>query len=121
MIKISTYFRKPFAEREDDELFQIDTKPVSNKNEAKKTRKISYEPKCFNMLKSHSEVPDPISKRNHVKPPGAKSHPLVAKKRLEKEIKKSMNLLNKQKKRKTKTETPFETKEDIWNVEGILY
>ncbi|XP_043513624.1 ribosome biogenesis protein NOP53-like [Frieseomelitta varia] len=56
-----------FAARENSELFVISaTRPVLSKKQRRELLK-SKEPKCFSILKPHTAVPDPISKRNRVR------------------------------------------------------
>lgn len=63
----------------DDELFQEETKPgkvVASVREQKKLR--AQKPaKCFISLENNSKVEDPIRKRNRVKTPYERKHPLT--------------------------------------------
>ncbi|PSN36118.1 Uncharacterized protein C0J52_17203 [Blattella germanica] len=71
---------KPFADRQDDELFEIDT--VGHKEElvsTKRTKKKLKPIKCFSILENQSAVPDPITKRNRVRTAEERKHPLVKK------------------------------------------
>lgn len=63
-------FRAPFTDREDHELFTIDTAPdeknLEKYEDLKKERRhaiLSRAPRCFQVLQPDSKVPDPISKR----------------------------------------------------------
>nr|XP_018900303.1 PREDICTED: uncharacterized protein CG1785 [Bemisia tabaci] len=61
---------KPFSERTDDELFQVDTAPAKKSvplSVAEKKRKAFLPPKCFEILEPDSAVSDPITKRNRVR------------------------------------------------------
>lgn len=56
-----------FASRDNSELFVISTTtPVLSKKQRRELLK-SKEPRCFSILKPHTAVPDPISKRNRVR------------------------------------------------------
>lgn len=56
-----------FATRDNSELFVVSTTtPVLSKKQRRELLK-SKEPRCFSILKPHTAVPDPISKRNHVR------------------------------------------------------
>lgn len=62
----------------DDELFQDDKKPtkVTSVREERKLR--AQKPsKCYVSLENTSKVEDPISKRNHVRTPYERKHPLT--------------------------------------------
>ncbi|XP_069694674.1 ribosome biogenesis protein NOP53 [Periplaneta americana] len=74
---------KPFAERHDDELFQIDTEANANYElkEVSSGKKSQKPVKCFEILELRSAVPDPITKRNRVRTPEERKHP--ARKRIE--------------------------------------
>lgn len=56
-----------FAARKNSDLFIVSTtRPVLSKKQRRELLK-SKEPRCFNILKPHTAVPDPISKRNRVR------------------------------------------------------
>lgn len=71
----------PFSERSDTELFAVDKIPeVEKVLSTKQQRRIALkakEPVCFAILKPHSAVPDPISKRNRVKTPEERKNPIT--------------------------------------------
>jgi hypothetical protein len=58
-------FRTPFADRKDDELFQIDREPDGQQADLLIGRgKKPLKPiRCFAILEERSAVPDPIKKR----------------------------------------------------------
>ncbi|KAK1123760.1 hypothetical protein K0M31_008455 [Melipona bicolor] len=56
-----------FAARKNSDLFVVSTtEPMLSKKQRRELLK-SKEPRCFSILKPHTAVPDPISKRNRVK------------------------------------------------------
>lgn len=60
----------PFSERVDSELFIIDKSENITNTFSKQAARLALknkEPKCFASLKPHTQVPDPICKRNHVR------------------------------------------------------
>jgi len=60
----------PFSERTDTQLFINDKTDVTGNVISKRAARLALknkEPRCFASLKSHTCVPDPISKRNRVK------------------------------------------------------
>ncbi|PNF33861.1 hypothetical protein B7P43_G07683 [Cryptotermes secundus] len=84
----------PFADRKDDELFQIDREPDGQQahhfiGRAKKPLKPV---KCFAILEERSAVPDPIKKRNRVRTPEERKH--LLRKKIE-EDRKERGILNK--------------------------
>ncbi|KAF5289470.1 hypothetical protein FQR65_LT11843 [Abscondita terminalis] len=76
---------KPVADKADDELFLIDHVPATKAKKVitskQKRRMILREsiPKCYSILQPHTEVPDPLGKRNPVKTQH-KSEPVLKKK-----------------------------------------
>lgn len=69
-----------FAVREDSQLFEVST--TSEILPKKKRRELlkSKEPRCFDILKPHTAVPDPITKRNRVRTKEERKNALVVKK-----------------------------------------
>lgn len=69
----------PFSERPDSQLFSIDKNRdetlLITKAERRAQLKLK-EPRCFAILKPHTAIPDPISKRNRVKTPEERKHPI---------------------------------------------
>ncbi|XP_011874083.1 PREDICTED: uncharacterized protein CG1785 [Vollenhovia emeryi] len=60
----------PFSERADAQLFIIDKTDAAGSVISKRAARLALknkEPKCFASLKPHTNVPDPISKRNRVR------------------------------------------------------
>ncbi|XP_015190544.1 PREDICTED: uncharacterized protein LOC107074041 [Polistes dominula] len=120
----------PVSQKSDKDLFVIDKgiatkdiKPVD-----KKQRRLALknaEPKCFSMLKPHSLVPDPIVKRNRVRTPEERKHPILRRKELERKTKGILKLKEKQAKqdraladlKRANRPKRDEFKEDIWNKE----
>lgn len=69
-----------FSNRENDDLFVISTKPeVLSKKERRELLR-SKEPRCFNVLKPQSSVPDPIAKRNRVRTKEERKNPILVEK-----------------------------------------
>ncbi|GLG99286.1 Ribosome biogenesis protein NOP53 [Gryllus bimaculatus] len=75
-----------FTTVEDDKLFYVDTSlnseegvksKAERKLEAKK--KLKGVPKCFEALVPHTSVPDPVIKRNRVRTPEERKHPIKKK------------------------------------------
>ncbi|XP_076652703.1 ribosome biogenesis protein NOP53 [Halictus rubicundus] len=69
-----------FSNRENDDLFVISTKPEVLSKKARRELLQSKEPRCFNVLKPHSSVPDPIAKRNRVRTKEERKNPILLKK-----------------------------------------
>ncbi|KAM0736757.1 Ribosome biogenesis protein NOP53 [Formica fusca] len=97
----------PFSKRVDSQLFVVDKSEIITNASSKQAARLALknkEPKCFASLKPHTQVPDPISKRNHVRL------------RKKKEVLKDKTL--------TKTATNYikkkESKGDIWAVTNVL-
>lgn len=97
----------PFSERVNSQLFVVDKSEIIRNVSSKQAARLALknkEPKCFASLKPHTEVPDPISKRNHVKL------------RTKKEVLKNRTL--------TRTATDClkkeEIKSDVWTVTNLL-
>ncbi|XP_043791706.1 ribosome biogenesis protein NOP53 [Apis laboriosa] len=79
-----------FAIHKDSELFSISTAPeILSKQKRREILKLK-EPRCFNILKPHTAVPDPITKRNRVRTKDERKNALVLKKEA---IRKSQNIL----------------------------
>ncbi|GLV31885.1 uncharacterized protein CBL_07645 [Carabus blaptoides fortunei] len=59
-----------FEKKSDQELFQIDTKPLDAaqlSSKEKRRQRLDAPPRCFSMLQPFTKVPDPIVKRNRVR------------------------------------------------------
>lgn len=79
-----------FAIHKDSELFSISIAPeIFSKQKRRELLKLK-EPRCFNILKPHTAVPDPITKRNRVRTKDERKNALVLKKEA---IRKSQNIL----------------------------
>ncbi|KAL1122102.1 hypothetical protein AAG570_003508 [Ranatra chinensis] len=66
----------PFENKKDEELFFVDTKPLSE-NELLSRKERSLRPlKCLEILKSTSSVQDPVIKRNRVRTREERRHPI---------------------------------------------
>ncbi|KAK3922937.1 Ribosome biogenesis protein NOP53 [Frankliniella fusca] len=91
-----------FEDRQDHELFTVDTNPdqkglVTYEDWKKEHRSeiLKQPPRCYQALLPDSKVPDPISKRNRIRTAEERKHPLLKKKeaeRLEKGILKAKEL-----------------------------
>ncbi|XP_034184759.1 ribosome biogenesis protein NOP53 [Osmia lignaria lignaria] len=57
----------PFSTRQDSELFIVSTEPEVLPKRTRREILKSKEPRCFNILKPHTAVQDPIRKRNRVR------------------------------------------------------
>nr|XP_033329970.1 ribosome biogenesis protein NOP53 [Megalopta genalis] len=68
-----------FSNRKNSDLFVISTKPEILPKKARRELLQSKEARCFNALKSHSAVPDPIAKRNRVRTKEERKDPRVLK------------------------------------------
>ncbi|XP_076757385.1 ribosome biogenesis protein NOP53 [Xylocopa sonorina] len=88
-----------FDTRKDSELFEVSTtSEVLSKKQRRELVK-SKEPRCFNILKPHSAVPDPIAKRNRVRTKEERKNSLIVKKEA---IRKSKGILKLKEKLKLK-------------------
>lgn len=118
----------PFSERANSELFSIDTARdetlLISKAERRAKLKLK-EPRCFAILKPHTAILDPISKRNRVKTPEERKNPI--RRKFEQERKKNGILKLKEKnslkdrkiadENRNKRFKRGEFKEDIWKIE----
>lgn len=98
----------PFSERVDSQLFIVDKSETITNTPSKQAARLALknkEPKCFASLKPHTQVPDPICKRNHVRI--KKKKEVLKNKTL---TKTAINCVNKKK----------EIGGDIWTVTNIL-
>ncbi|XP_035733180.1 ribosome biogenesis protein NOP53-like [Vespa mandarinia] len=85
----------PFSKRPDADLFTVDKNATIKEitSNDKKQRRLALkntEPKCFNILKPHTLVPDPIVKRNRVRTAEERKHPILLRKEIQR---KSMGIL----------------------------
>lgn len=69
-----------FATRKDSELFVISTEPEVLPKKTRREILKSKEPRCFNILKPHTAVQDPITKRNRVRTKEERKNALVVQK-----------------------------------------
>lgn len=69
-----------FASRKDSELFVVSKTPVVLSKRERRELLKSKEPRCFNVLKPQSAVPDPIAKRNRVRTKEERKNALVLRK-----------------------------------------
>ncbi|XP_015433388.1 PREDICTED: uncharacterized protein CG1785 [Dufourea novaeangliae] len=69
-----------FSNRENSDLFVVSTKPEVLSKKARRELLQCKEPRCFNILKHHSSVPDPITKRNRVRSKEERMNPILRKK-----------------------------------------
>ncbi|XP_078042487.1 ribosome biogenesis protein NOP53 [Augochlora pura] len=68
-----------FSNRKNSDLFVISTKPEILSKKARRELLKSKEAQCFNVLKPHSAVPDPIAKRNRVRTKEERKNPVILK------------------------------------------
>ncbi|XP_031841097.2 ribosome biogenesis protein NOP53 [Nomia melanderi] len=111
-----------FSVRENSDLFVISTKPEVLSKKQRRELLQSKESRCFNVLKPHSSVPDPVTKRNRVRTKEERKHPILLKKEALKKaqgilkLKDRLKLKNKsiaEKKRLIKPKRG-EFKDDVW-------
>ncbi|CAK9827869.1 Ribosome biogenesis protein NOP53 [Anthophora retusa] len=88
-----------FIARKDSELFEVSAKPEVLPKKLQRELLKSKEPRCFNILKSHTAVPDPITKRNRVRTKEERKNALVLRKEA---IRKSRGILKLKEKLKLK-------------------
>lgn len=69
-----------FTARENSDLFEISTKPEILPKKTRQELLKLKEPRCFNILKPHTAVPDPIAKRNRVKTKEERKNTLLVRK-----------------------------------------
>ncbi|XP_076620000.1 ribosome biogenesis protein NOP53 [Colletes latitarsis] len=79
-----------FSTRKDSDLFEISTKPEILSKKSRRELLRLKEPRCFNILKPHTLVPDPIVKRNRVKTKNERKNALLLRKEA---IEKSQGIL----------------------------
>ncbi|RZC37451.1 hypothetical protein BDFB_003251 [Asbolus verrucosus] len=71
----------PLATLTNDELFKVETKPSEELSaKERKKLKLSRPPRCFAVLQPHTNVPDPIKKRNRVRTKEERKNELIKKK-----------------------------------------
>ncbi|CAK9803190.1 Ribosome biogenesis protein NOP53 [Anthophora quadrimaculata] len=88
-----------FTARKDSELFEVSAKPEVLPKKLQRELLKSKEPRCFNILKPHTAVPDPITKRNRVRTKEERKSVFVLKKEA---IRKSRGILKLKEKLKLK-------------------
>ncbi|EEZ98070.1 ribosome biogenesis protein NOP53 isoform X1 [Tribolium castaneum] len=74
------------ASLNNEELFQVDTKPSEPESLSIKNRKklkLQKPLRCFSILEPHTKVPDPIKKRNRVRSKEERKNELIKKKEAE--------------------------------------
>lgn len=122
----------PFSKRTDTDLFTIDSKGTFSEevtSNDKKQRRLALknkEPKCFEVLKPHTLVPDPITKRNRVRTPDERKHPIIRRKEIERKskgilkLKEKLALKNKALADLKRANRPKrgDFKDDIWEKEN---
>lgn len=122
----------PFSKRIDTQLFSIDktadvTENVISKRAARLALK-NKEPRCFASLKSHTCVPDPISKRNRVRTKEERMNSILRQREVERQVKGVLKLKEKEalknrilaKIASINRSKNKEIKEDIWNSINVL-
>lgn len=75
----------PFAKRKDADLFAVDNEPEPALLLTRSEKQLAAqkkEPKCFQLLKPLTAVPDPIVKRNRVRTREERRNPIAKKKEL---------------------------------------
>lgn len=123
----------PLSERVDSELFIIDktpneTKPVVSSKRAARLALKEKEARCFASLKPHTQVPDPISKRNRVRTKEERMSSILRQRETERKLKGILKLKEREalKNRALKKAAVMkrpkrgELKNDLWNVTNNL-
>lgn len=111
-----------FSVRENSDLFVISTEPEILSKKARRELLQSKEPRCFNILKPHSSVPDPVTKRNRVKTKNERKNSLLLRKETIRKsqgilkLKDKLRLKNKNIAAKKRLNKPqrVEFKDDVW-------
>lgn len=119
----------PYSERKDSELFTVDKTNV-NKNVVPPKYVIrlnlkNKEPRCFASLKPHTQVPDPITKRNRVR---TREERMSSVRKAERKMKSILKLKEKEalknkalaKAALTNCSKRGEVKNDVWNITNNL-
>lgn len=122
----------PISERTDTQLFTIDktadvTENVISKHAARLALK-NKEPRCFTSLKSHTCVPDPISKRNRVRTKKERMNSILWQQEMERKMKGLFKLKEKEALKNrmlAKTASANRPKrgeitDDVWNGTNVL-
>ncbi|GJQ69366.1 hypothetical protein Trydic_g6491 [Trypoxylus dichotomus] len=80
---------EPLSELKNEELFTVDGNFNKNKLTAKEEKRLrlAAPPKCFSMLQPHTKVPDPITKRNHLRTREERMCPILKRKENERKLK----------------------------------
>lgn len=91
----------PFSEREDSQLFTIEKTADAAKNVVtpKYVARLALknkEPRCFASLKPHTQVPDPITKRNRVRTKEERMNSILRKREAERKAKGILKLKEKE-------------------------
>ena len=111
-----------FSVRENADLFVISTKPEILPKKARRKLLQSKEPRCFNILKPHTAVPDPITKRNRVRTKEERKNVLLLRKEALREsqgilkLKERLRIKNRMIEAKKKLNKPKrgEFNDDVW-------
>ncbi|XP_026283920.1 ribosome biogenesis protein NOP53 [Frankliniella occidentalis] len=123
-----------FEDRQDHELFTVDTVPdqkgLDKFEDWKKERRneiLKQPPRCYQALLPDSKVPDPISKRNRIRTAEERKHPLLRKKEAEriekgilkaKDLDRQRNRILDEKRRKSRP-APGDFSKDLWDESNI--
>lgn len=91
----------PLSERTDSQLFIIDkthdeVKPIASSKRAVRLALKEKEAKCFAALKPHTQVPDPISKRNRVRTKEERMSSILRQRETERKLKGFLKLKEKE-------------------------
>ncbi|KAL0130928.1 hypothetical protein PUN28_002489 [Cardiocondyla obscurior] len=120
-----------FANRTDTQLFVIDKDNKIENAVSKRAARLALkikEPKCFASLKSHTNVPDPISKRNRVRTKEERMSSILQQREMERKklgilkLKEKEALKNRMLAKAIKANCPKkgEFKYDMWNSTNVL-
>jgi nucleolar protein 53 len=117
----------PLATLTNEELFKIETKPSEDLSlKQQKKLKLLKPPRCFELLQPHTQVPDPIKKRNRVRSKEERKNDLIKKKEAENRAKgilkhREVQAINDRQVYETKKKCApkrGEFTENIWNDDG---
>ncbi|KYM94512.1 hypothetical protein ALC62_14955 [Cyphomyrmex costatus] len=122
-----------FSERTDTQLFTVDkTAHVTENVISKRATRLALknkEPRCFASLKSHTCVPDPISKRNRVRTKEERMNSILRQREVERKLKGVLKLKEKEALKNrilakvasaNRPKRGDRVKEDIWNSTNVL-
>lgn len=123
----------PYSKREDSQLFTVDkasnaTKTIAPPKYIARLALKNKEPRCFASLKPHTQVPDPITKRNRVRTKEERMNSILRKREAERKMKGILKLKEKEAlKNRALAKAALanrpkrgEVKNDVWNITNNL-